>query len=69
MLVEPSRTWEKIKNESSSVGRLTFTLVLPLLLLGAVVESLGLMRLGIERGALGLKLVQAPLEQIGRAHV
>ena len=66
MLVEPSRTWEKIKNDPSSVARLTFTLVMPLLVLSSVVESLGLTRLGIERGALGLKLVQAPLELVVR---
>lgn len=66
MLVEPSRTWEKIKNDPSSVGRLTFTLVLPLLALSALVESLGLMQLGIERGALGLRMVKAPLELVLR---
>ncbi len=56
MLVEPARTWEKIKIAQAGVGRLTFTLVLPLLLLSVVVESLGLMQLGMERGALGLTL-------------
>ena len=66
MLMEPARTWEKIKIAQASVWRLTFMLVLPLLLLSAVVESLGLMQLGIERGALGLRMVKAPLDLVVR---
>ena len=64
--MEPARTWEKIKIAQAGVWRLTFMLVLPLLLLSAVVESLGLMQLGIERGALGLRMVKAPLDLVVR---
>jgi hypothetical protein len=51
LIVNPSATWEKIKNEQPSVARTSLSFFLPLLLLSCLGEGLGLRRLGREHGA------------------
>ena len=62
LVVDPSRTWEAIKNDHHSVVRLTLQLVIPLLLVTSVGEALGFMRLGVEHGRLTETVTEAPLE-------
>jgi hypothetical protein len=62
LIVDPSRTWEAIKNDQHSVLRLTFQLVIPLLLVTSVGEALGFMHLGVEHGRLTETVTKVPLE-------
>ena len=62
LVVDPSRTWEAIKNDQHSVVRLTFQLVIPLLLVTSVGEALGFMHLGVEHGQVTSTVTKAPLE-------
>lgn len=57
LLFDPANTWEKIRIAQHSVGRLSLSFVLPLLLLSAVVEAAGLRRFGVERGNFIEKIV------------
>src|SRR5262245_15600177 len=61
LVVDPSRTWEAIKNDQHSAVRLSLQLVIPLLLATAVGEAFGLMRLGVEHGRVMETVVKAPL--------
>jgi hypothetical protein len=62
LVVDPSRTWEAIKNARHSVVRLSLQLVLPLLLVTSAGEAFGFLRLGVERGRVTETLTKAPLE-------
>jgi hypothetical protein len=50
LIINPSSTWEAIKNEQPSVARTSFSFLLPLLLLSSLGEAWGLLRLGVEQG-------------------
>lgn len=50
LIVNPSGTWEAIKNDQHSVGRISTSFFLPLLILASAGEALGMQRLGIDRG-------------------
>lgn len=52
LIFDPSRTWEKIKNEQYSVARISTSFLLPILLLAVVAEGLGLLKFGLERSSL-----------------
>jgi Yip1-like protein len=69
LVVDPSRTWEAIKNDQHSVVRLSFQLVLPLLLVTSAGEAFGLMRLGFEHGRVTETLTKAPLNLAVRYEV
>jgi hypothetical protein len=69
LVVDPSRTWEAIKNDQHSVLRLSFQLVIPLLLVTAVGEALGFMHLGVEHGQVTATVVKAPLDLAVRYEV
>jgi hypothetical protein len=60
LLVDSSRTWEKIKNDQHTVGRISASFILPLLLLTCAAEGAGLMRLGMEHGTLTKRVVKVP---------
>ena len=52
LIVNGSRTWERIKVEQSSVTAISMRFLLPLLLLTSGAEVAGLTRFGAERGAM-----------------
>jgi hypothetical protein len=58
LLIEPSRTWEKIKNDQPSVARVSWSCLLPVLLLASAGEALGLVYLGVERGTVTQRVVK-----------
>ena len=60
ILVDPSRTWERIRIDQRSVAKLTLMLILPLLLLGVGIETAGIMGLGVERGEIQNTLFKVP---------
>jgi hypothetical protein len=57
LIVDPSRSWEAIKNDRHSVARISSSFFLPLLILSSVGEALGMMRLGIDPGGVTERLV------------
>jgi hypothetical protein len=59
LIFDSSRTWEAIKNDRPTVARISFSFLLPLLLLTSVGEALGLMYLGVERGTVTDRVVKA----------
>jgi hypothetical protein len=63
LIVDPSRTWEAIKNDQHSVLRISISFLLPLLILTCAGEALGMMRLGIEQGSLTERVV-APAQDL-----
>lgn len=58
LLIEPSRTWEKIKNDQSSVTWISCSCLLPVLLLASAGEALGLVYLGVERSSVTQQVVK-----------
>ena len=66
LIVDPSRTWEAIKNDQHSVGRVSSSFFLPLLILACAGEALGMQRLGIDSGGITEKLVTPSRELIIR---
>lgn len=56
LIVDPSRTWEAIKNDGHSVLRLSGVYFLPLLILTAAAEAFGLNQLGVEGGAMAERI-------------
>ena len=58
LLVEPSRTWERIKNDQPSVARVSLSGLLPVLFLASAGEALGLVYLGVERGTVTQHVVK-----------
>lgn len=66
LVVDPSRTWEAIKNDQHSVLRLTLQLMIPLLLVTSVGEAWGFMHLGVEHGRLAETVTKAPLDLVVR---
>ena len=52
LIIDGSRTWERIKLAQAGVARITFLFLLPLIVLTSGAEFAGLVRLGAERGAL-----------------
>src|SRR6185369_9869808 len=50
LIIDPSRSWEAIKNNQHTVTRVSLSFLLPLLVLTSLGESLGLTRLGVDRG-------------------
>jgi hypothetical protein len=50
LIINPSSTWEAIKNEQPSAVRISLSFLLPLLLLSSLGEAWGLLRLGVEQG-------------------
>lgn len=69
LIFDPSRTWEAIKNEQHSVGRISVSFFIPILLLASVGEGLGLINLGVEKGAIVERLIKPPLELVLRYEV
>ena len=66
LVVDPSRTWGAIKDDQHSAVRLTFQLVIPLLLVTSVGEAWGFMQLGIEQGRVTETVAKASLDLAGR---
>ncbi|MCS7089329.1 MAG: Yip1 family protein [Verrucomicrobiota bacterium] len=61
LVLEPQRTWDAIAMKNRSVARIFWTYVMPLLILGSVVEGLGMHFWGEWRGEpLRLKLMTVP---------
>src|SRR5262245_3278500 len=60
LIFNGSQTWEKVKTDQHSVARITWSFLLPLLVLTSLGEALGLMKLGMERGTVTLTLVKVP---------
>jgi len=58
LIFNGSRTWETIKNDQHGVGRISVSFLFPLLILTSLGEALGLLRLGLERGELTLRVVK-----------
>jgi hypothetical protein len=50
LILDPENTWAKIEQSPHSVASVLFTYLLPLLLLGTVVETWGMMKLGYDKG-------------------
>lgn len=69
LIFDGTRTWEKIKNEQHGVARISSSFLLPLLVLTSLGEALGILKLGLERGALTLKVMHASQELIIRYEV
>src|SRR5687767_9939607 len=63
LIFNSSKAWEAIKNDQHSVARISFSFLLPLLLLTSLGEALGLVRLGVEHGTFTERLanVSEPL--------
>jgi hypothetical protein len=59
LLIEPSKTWEKIKTDQPSVAWVSLSCLLPVLLLASAGEGLGLVYLGVERGTVSERVVKA----------
>ena len=62
LLLDPTNTWEKIQQSSPGVARVFFTYVLPLVLLGMTVETLGLIKLGRDEGRFTERRLKVPQE-------
>ena len=58
LLIEPSKTWEQIRNDQPSVARVSWSCLLPVLLLASAGEALGLVYLGVERGTVTQRIVK-----------
>ena|SRR5688572_15535759 len=69
LIVDPSRTWEAIKNDQHSVARISTSFLIPLLILTCAGEALGMMRFGIDRGGLSEKLVTPSQDLLVRYEV
>ena len=69
LLTDPSRTWQKIKTDQHSVLRISCVFFLPLLLLTAGGEALGLTQLGVEGGTMTEKLFKVSPVQALRYEV
>jgi hypothetical protein len=66
LIVDGSRTWEKIKNDQHSALRVTFQHLLPLLLLTTLGEGFLMWKLGVEKGTVNLKVVSISNELLLR---
>jgi hypothetical protein len=66
LIFAPSGRWEAIKEAQPSVMRISLTALLPLVLLTAAAEAYLLMRLGIERGTINVKITQPAPELLAR---
>jgi hypothetical protein len=53
LIVDGSKTWERIKIQQWGVARISLLFLLPLLVLTHGAEAYGMLRLGAEQGALG----------------
>lgn len=60
LILDPSRTWEKIKGEQYSVVRISTSFLLPLLLLASVAEGLGLAKFGVGQSSLASTTLVRP---------
>src|SRR5262249_55320137 len=60
LIFDSSRTWEKIKNDAHSVGRISVSFLFPLLALTSSGEALGLIKLGMERGVTAREVKVSP---------
>jgi hypothetical protein len=58
LIVDPSRTWEAIKNGQQTVARISFSFLIPVLALTSLGEAWGLTRLGMEQGTVTLNIVK-----------
>ena len=52
LLLDPANTWEKLAKASPGIARVFFTYLLPLVLLGAAVETWGLIKMGRNQGTI-----------------
>lgn len=66
LIVDGSRTWEKIKNEQQSALRVATQHLLPLLLLTTLGEAFLMWKLGVEKGTVNLKVVGISTELLLR---
>lgn len=58
LIFDGSRTWEAIKNDQHNVSRISISFLFPLLALTSLGEALGLLRLGVERGEMTVRVVK-----------
>jgi len=66
LIFDGARTWEAIKEAQSGVARVSVSFLFPLLLLSALGESAGMLRLGVERGDLSTKVFKPDLDLVLR---
>ena len=62
LLLDPTNTWEKIQQSSPGIGRVLFTYLLPLILLGTAVETWALIKVGRDEGRIVERRVKVPQE-------
>jgi hypothetical protein len=58
LIFDPSGRWEALKAAQPSVARVSAVSLIPLVLLTAAAEAYLIMRLGIDRGTISIKLIQ-----------
>jgi hypothetical protein len=66
LILDPENTWGKIEQNPHSVVSVFFTYFLPLLLLGTVVETWGMMKLGYDTGKIIERRVKLEQNLAGR---
>ena len=72
LILDPDNTWAKIEQNPPSVLSVFFTYLLPLLFLGTAVETMGMMKLGYDKGKIverRVKLEQDPAIRYAAAQV
>src|SRR5262245_23430538 len=66
LIFDGARTWEAIKDAQHGVARISVSFLFPLLLLSALGEAAGMLKLGVEHGALNIKVVKPALDLVLR---